>query len=141
MTVPGGDSGEKPRGGPDQPSQPGQTQPGPPPGYPPPYPPTTPQYGAPPPGYSQPYPGDYPDHAGGYGQQPGTNTLAISSLVASCLGLFCFIGGIIGIVLGSMALSQIKQRREGGYGLAVSGIVIGAAVVVIYLVVVAVRLY
>lgn len=125
---------------------PGQNAPGaspgpPPSGYPPPNPPTPPQYGAPPAGPSQPYPGGYPDHPGGYGQQPRTNALAISSLVASCLGLFCFIGGIVGIVLGSVALSQIKQRREGGYGLAVSGIVIGAAVVVIYLVVVTVRLY
>ncbi|GBE64310.1 hypothetical protein MFM001_07720 [Mycobacterium sp. MFM001] len=113
MTVPGGDSGEKAPDGPDQP----------PPGYPPPMPP---QYGGP--------QGGYPEYAGGYGEQPGTNTLAIASLVASLIGLLCGIGSIVGIVLGTVAVNQIKQTREQGYGLAVAGIVVGIATLVVSLI-------
>lgn len=96
-----------------------------PPGYgqqpPQPYPES--HYGAtyppPPPPQGAPYPGWYgaPD--------PGTNNLAIASLVASVVGLLCGIGAIVGIVLGVIALNQIKQTRQGGYGLAVAGIIVG----------------
>lgn len=80
------------------------------------------QYDAPyppPPPQGAPYPGWYgaPD--------PGTNTLAVGSLVASVVGLLCGIGAIVGIVLGVIALNQIKQTRQGGYGLAVAGIIVG----------------
>jgi hypothetical protein len=122
----------------------------PPSGYPPPgyqepsgyagssYPPGPPEYGAPyPPGYGQPYPGGYPppDYPG-YGQppSPGTNKLAIASLVASCIGLLCGIGSIVGIALGAAALNQIKQTRQEGYGLAVAGIVVGVATLVVNLI-------
>lgn len=101
-----------------------------PPGYhQPPYTPEPVQFGGPPPSYPGGY---YPtsEYPGGYGQQnqmaPGTNGLAIASLVSSFTGfLCCFIGSIVGIVLGAIALGQIKQTRQGGYGLAVAGIVIG----------------
>ena len=125
----------------------------PPPSYPPPGYQTAPGYGpypqAPPEsggsegGYGQPPVEGYPvpDYAGGYGRQSGTNTLAIVSLIASCLGLLCGgISAVVGIVLGAVALNQIKQTREEGYGLAVAGIVIGVAVLLIYLVVVVVQL-
>ena len=87
--------------------------PPPPPGnYPPPPP------GAfPPPGAS--FPGGYP------GQPAKTNTMAIISLVASCAGLFCGIGSIVGIVLGVIARNQIKQSGENGQGLALAGIIVG----------------
>lgn len=49
-------------------------------------------------------------------------------------GLFCGIGSVIGIVLGAVALNQIKRTRQGGYGLAVSGIVVGVASLIISLV-------
>ncbi|MCX2930776.1 DUF4190 domain-containing protein [Mycobacterium sp. CVI_P3] len=88
-------------------------------GYPPPPPP--PQYGG------APYPGGY-----GYpAPDTGTNTLAIWSLVAAVIGLLCGIGSIVGIVLGLVALNQIKQSRQGGYGLAVAGIVVGVATLII----------
>jgi len=62
-------------------------------------------------------------------------------LVASSLGLLCGgISAIVGIVLGAVALNQIKQTGEQGYGAAVAGIVIGVAVLLIYLVVVIVGL-
>ena len=89
------------------------------------YPP--PQYGTPPPlGYGPPptgYPApDYSAYA-----QPGqkTNPMAIASIVASAIGVLCGIGSLIGIVLGIVALNQIKQSREGGHGLAIAGIAVG----------------
>ncbi|CAN5237727.1 DUF4190 domain-containing protein [soil metagenome] len=139
----------------------GYSQPGyPPPGNPPPsYPPGQP-YGPPPPGYPEPaghgsggypppppppdygpyYPGSYPPPGypeyADYGPPPpaSTSRMAIGSLVASVLGLLCGVGSIIGIVLGYIALSQIKQTRQQGYGLAVAGIVVGVASLIISLI-------
>ncbi|MCU1482368.1 MAG: hypothetical protein JWQ19_3154 [Subtercola sp.] len=51
---------------------------------------------------------------------PRTNVLAIVSLVVSIVGFT-----IIGIILGFVALSQIKRTGEGGRGLALAGIIIG----------------
>lgn len=122
------------------------------------YPPPPPGYaGFPPPsgyesvpgGYNPPYGGSYPSPQGGYApppeygapyptgygypaaQQSGTNSLAIFSLVASVVGLLCGVGSIIGIGLGVIAINQIKKTRQGGYGLAVAGIVVGVASLVI----------
>jgi len=95
------------------------------------YPP--PQYGAPPPGYGPPptgYPAPgYPDAYGQPAQK--TNTMAIASLVASLIGFICWLGSIAGIVLGIVALNQIKQTREEGHGLAIAGIAIGAVSMVV----------
>ncbi|MFZ1177192.1 MAG: DUF4190 domain-containing protein [Mycobacterium sp.] len=122
----------------------------PPPGYEqqpgygaPPYQPGPPQFGGPPAGYGPPpYPGSYypaPDYQGGYGpqgaMQSGTNGLAIASLISSFAGVFCCIGSIVAIVLGAIALDQIKRSRQDGYGLAVAGIVIGIATLVVTLIV------
>ncbi len=115
----------------DYPPAPGYGPPpsgyGPPPGYPPP-----PGFG--PPGYPE-YPGGYyggPD----YGVSAGTNGLAIASLLASFTGFFCcVIGSVVAIVLGAVALNQIKQTRQEGYGLAVTGIVIGVATLVVFLII------
>ena len=125
----------------------------PPPGYeqPPvyggsPYPTAPPQYGGPPAGYGSPgypgYPGGYyppPDYQGGYAQQgerSGTNALAIASLIASFTGLLCCIGSFVAIVLGAIALNQIKRTRQEGYGLAVAGIVVAIATLVVTLIIV-----
>ncbi|WP_331205590.1 DUF4190 domain-containing protein, partial [Mycobacterium avium] len=70
------------------------------------------------------------------GGQPGTNGLAIASLIASFTGLLCGIGSVVAIVLGAIALDQIKRTRQDGFGLAVAGIVIGIATLVVTLVVV-----
>jgi hypothetical protein len=86
-------------------------------------------------GYS---PGYHPgwDYSGGYGAlQSGMNTMAIVSLIAGILGIFCCIGSIVGIVCGSIGLNQIKQTREEGYGLAVGGIVISVATLLLYFIV------
>ena len=49
-----------------------------------------------------------------------TNALAIASFV---LSLMC--GSILSVVLGHVALSQIRKTNEGGRGLAIAGLVIG----------------
>jgi hypothetical protein len=163
MTASGGDTGEKPQNAGDQGPSEGTYEAPPieqnpaPPGYEAPsaFPPGYPAPSSPPPGYApQPgYPapqsgGAYPPpppppqygaspYPGGYGYpapESGTNTLAISSLVASVVGLLCGIGSIVGIVLGVVALNQIKQSRQGGYGLAVAGIIVGVATLIISMV-------
>lgn len=120
----------------DQPPPPPGNYPPPPPqggGYPPP-----PQGGGypPPPGGGYPLPpqgGGYPPPPGGFGggAPTKTNTLAIASLVCAVLGLLCGVGSILGIVLGVVALNQIKQTGENGRGLAQAGIVVGAIFVVL----------
>ncbi len=79
----------------------------------------------------------YPGADFGYGPPvpAGTNTMAIASLVASVVGVCCGIGSIVGIVLGFLALNQIKQTRQAGHGLAVAGIAVGAVTLVLNLVV------
>lgn len=73
---------------------------------------------------------------------PETNGLAIGSLVTSIAGmvlgipltLFCYLGlliPIVGIVLGVMALNQIKRTNQQGRGLAIAGIAVGAISVVL----------
>jgi hypothetical protein len=149
---------------PDQPQpqpQPWQQYPQAPvnyPEYPPPYPPQpppVPQYGYPPQhggpiGYGGPPPG-YPagpyDPYQAYPASPGqgyphqTNGLAIASLITSIVSLpltvFCFIGllvAVVAIVLGVVALNQIKQTYQQGRGLAIAGIAVGSAVVALALV-------
>jgi hypothetical protein len=54
-----------------------------------------------------------------------TNRTAIASLVSSVVTLFG-IGSIIGIALGVYALNQIAVNGEGGRGLAIAGIFVGA---------------
>jgi fumarate reductase subunit D len=96
-----------------------------------------------PPNYPPPPPGGYgsPPPPAGYGYQPppqatGTNGMAIASLVCSLLGWLCIIGPILGIIFGFLALGQIKQSGQGGRGMAIAGIIIGAVVIVILIVLV-----
>ncbi|WP_280764032.1 DUF4190 domain-containing protein [Prescottella agglutinans] len=64
----------------------------------------TPVYGQP--GYLQP-------------QNAGTNVCAILALI------FGFLGGLLAIVFGHIALSQIQRTGEQGRGLAIAGLVLG----------------
>ncbi len=102
----------------------------PPPGPHQPEGPFQPPVSQPPPPYTQ-----RPDGAPGFpGYQPWTqgyspynhpapvNGLAIASLV---LGVLCFLPGV-GLVLGLVALRQIRRRGERGTGLAVGGAVLSA---------------
>ena len=67
-----------------------------------------------------PQPGQPGQQFGGYPQKAKTNGLAIAALVCS---FFC---GILGIILGIVAINQINKTNEGGKGLAIAGIVLGA---------------
>jgi hypothetical protein len=85
--------------------------------------PPEPERGAPTPGVppAQPpgYPGTY-----GYPIQRPTNGFAIASLVLGIIWLY-WIGSILALIFGYVALKQIRERGEGGNGLAVAGIVLG----------------
>ena len=59
------------------------------------------------------------------GVPAGNNPLAIASLVLSIIGVCCGFGSIIGIILGFVAINQIKKTGQAGEGLAKAGIVIG----------------
>ena len=100
-----------------------------------------PQYGAPNP-YDAPqyggqqYPGPpapYPGQPYGqpYGQQYGglrTNGMAIGSLVTSLTGFLFLISAPVGLVLGIVALRQIRRDGTEGRGMAIAGIVIGSVI-------------
>ncbi|MFF3885071.1 DUF4190 domain-containing protein [Streptomyces sp. NPDC001914] len=126
------------------PPPPGPQQPEgqyPPPGTPPyphaPYPQgPAPQgpfpHGAAPQGpYQQaPYPGPYQPWGQGYSpynRPVPFNGLAIAALV---LGILCFLPAV-GLVLGTVALVQIKRRGERGKGMAVGGMVMSSIGVVL----------
>jgi hypothetical protein len=75
-------------------------------------------YGAAPhPGYQSPYP-PYPQAA------RSTNGLAIASMVLGILWLY-WLGSILALVFGYIALRQIKQRHQAGRGMAIAGTVLG----------------
>ena len=63
--------------------------------------------------------------------------MAVASLVLGILWLY-WIGSILALIFGYLARQQIRERGEGGDGLAVAGIVLGwigvAVVVVIFVV-------
>lgn len=97
-------------------------------GYPPPpvadYPPP---YG----GYPPPV-GGYPPQYGAYPAPQGTNGLAVASLVCSVTSpLLCFVLAIVGVVLGVVALNQIKRTGQNGRGLALAGIIVGAVIIAV----------
>lgn len=95
------------------------------------YPPAPP---APPaPHGNQGYPG-YPGYQGyqgypmqqqvpyaGFAQQPRTNTLAVIAFISS------FFLSLAGVIMGHLALNQIKRTGEGGRGLAIAALVLGYA--------------
>jgi caspase domain-containing protein/uncharacterized protein DUF4190 len=123
----------------------GSVAPPPPPStrsYPPPYQPT-PQYpyqpspynqGGPPPGpYRQPGPAVPPPYqqpsppyqpASGQGPRPGTNGLAVASLVLSLVWIYG-IGSIAAILFARSAKKQIAKTGQTGRALATAGAVIG----------------
>jgi len=122
--------------------QPDPAWPAPPPGWQlwlpddsAPYQPYQPQaYQAPPPygGPAQPYGwpaqpyGGWPPAA----PQPGSG-LAITSLVLGILG-FLGITSVLGVIFGIVALVQIRAQRQRGKGLAIAGIAVSAAWIVLF---------
>ncbi|GAA3431420.1 DUF4190 domain-containing protein [Kutzneria kofuensis] len=55
------------------------------------------------------------------GVKPGVNGFAITSFV---LGIVGFVGAVLGVIFGIVALADIRRTRQRGKGLAVSGIVL-----------------
>jgi hypothetical protein len=96
-----------------------------------PYPAAPPPLGIAPGGYqgasgypSPPVPGYGPQPpASGFVPVARTNGLAIASLVLGILWLF-WLGSVVGLVLGLVALKQIRTRNQGGRGIAIAGIVL-----------------
>lgn len=67
------------------------------------------------------------------------NPLAIVAIVCELVGIF-YVGifAVVGLVLGLIAQSQIKEREEGGKGLADASVIIGvASLVIIFLMMIA----
>lgn len=121
--------------------QPQPQQPYPAPGQPAsgaPVPPPAPPYATPP--QQQAYqPAGYPPPAYGYGGYPQqkTNTLAVVSMIASIVGFIWIlpvIGSIAGVVMGHISLSQIKRTNEKGRGMALAGLIVGYAGLVLAIV-------
>lgn len=80
------------------------------PQYPPAYPP--PAYGQQPP-YPYPYPPARP-----------TNGMAIASMVLGIVWVY-WIGSILALIFGYLALKEIRRSGQAGEGMAIAGIVLG----------------
>jgi Domain of unknown function (DUF4190) len=83
----------------------------------------TPTSGAP--GYGAPASPAY-----GYGAPmvpvaPKTNGMAIAALVCALAGLVTCVSAPVGAILGHVARRQIRERGEGGDGMALTGIIVG----------------
>ncbi|MGW6905249.1 DUF4190 domain-containing protein [Streptomyces sp. NPDC054940] len=121
MSIPPPPGPQQPPGSPEQPQGPyAQGQ------YPPPSPYAQGAPGAPGPYAYQPY-GPYgPQGPHGpyspYGSQAPVNGVAIGALV---LGILCFVPAL-GLVLGLIALAQIKKKGERGKGMAVAGSILSS---------------
>ena len=55
---------------------------------------------------------------------PPTNGLAVASLVVGCLWVW-WIGSLLAVVFGHMALNQIARTGQSGRGMAIAGLVLG----------------
>ncbi len=90
------------------------------------YPAGSPQQGNVPGAYQPPPgPGYWPQQQPGYTPTARTNGPAIASLVLGLLWIF-WLGSLAGLILGLVALKQIKARNERGRGIAIAGIVLSA---------------
>lgn len=79
----------------------------------------------PPPSFHPPsYPPPYPGATGG-----PSRTLATWALVLALLG-FCGVTAVVGLILGIVALTRVKDGRGAGKGLAIGAVVVAAAWIV-----------
>lgn len=58
-------------------------------------------------------------------QQPGTNGMAIASLILGICGFLC-VSPLVGLGLGIVALSRIKKTGQSGRGMAIAGIILSS---------------
>lgn len=66
----------------------------------------------------------YPPYPYPYAPPPRTNGLAIASMVLGIVWIY-WIGSILALIFGYAARRQIRERGEGGEGMAMAGIVLG----------------
>ncbi|MFI1578195.1 DUF4190 domain-containing protein [Embleya sp. NPDC020630] len=77
-------------------------------------------YGQQPYGY-----GYYPQPGyGGYLPQPGTNGLAIASMILGIVWIY-WIGSLLAVIFGHIALAQTARTGQEGRGMAIAGVVLG----------------
>jgi len=62
-----------------------------------------------------------------------TNGFAVASMVLGILWIF-WIGSILALIFGLVARKQIRERNQGGGGMAVAGIVLGCIGIVLFLI-------
>jgi|GEM_PF-4946395 len=74
----------------------------------------------------------YPTYGPGYdphrpAKPPGTNGKAVASILCSAIGLVacCVPVWIVGLVLGIVAMREVRRTGQDGYGLALTGAIIG----------------
>lgn len=69
----------------------------------------------------------------GYVAAPPTNSLAIVSLAAGILSWFLcpLVGGVVAVITGHIARGQIRRSGEAGDGLALVGLILGYAHLVV----------
>lgn len=100
------------------------------------------QAGIPPGSTSAPYGGQIPPTGyipyAPYGSLPvkRNNGLAVASLVCACAGFLFILPGVLGVIFGFIARSQIRQSggTQGGDGLALAGIIVGFAWIGIFVI-------
>jgi hypothetical protein len=84
-----------------------------------------------PPSGAYPPPGGYPPPApypppGMYPPPNRTNGMALASLICSVAGVAtCALSSVVGVILGVIALGQIKKTGEEGRGMALAGVIVG----------------
>ncbi len=79
-----------------------------------------------------------PANPGSSNEPPRTSGKAIASLILSlCAVLTCGITGLIGLILGILALKDTAKPNVGGRGLAIAGIVMGPVLMVFMLPIIA----
>ncbi len=74
-----------------------------------------------------PYPATAPAYGYGYAPSPPTNQMAVIALVLGIVGLVVLpiLASIPAIIVGHMARKQIRERGEGGDGMALAGVITG----------------
>lgn len=117
-------------GQPGYPQQAGYTQQSPYAAQQPGYPPQGPYAGQP---YGQPA-------SGAYGPAQKMNVLALVSMICGIAGLIIlpFLASVAAIVMGHIAVSQLKRSQEQGKGMAITGLVLGYSGIGLWLVIVVV---
>jgi Domain of unknown function (DUF4190) len=87
--------------------------------------PPTAQYGQPVSGYGQPVSGYGQPYGYGVPVAPPQNSMALTSMILSLVGIVTGITAPIGAILGHVAMKQIRQTGESGEGMAKTGIIVG----------------